>query len=145
MKTNGRVQNHEPNVITSFGDLAHDAIELAELQSQLFAMDVKDSSRSARTGICLAATGLVMLLGSIPVALVTVAVVLIEQRGWSHAGAFGLATAMGMVVAACILAAAWKMLSRSVVALHRSREELRRNLDWLKSNLRNRGQSTMNE
>lgn len=145
MNTNGRAHNTEPNVVTSFSELAHDAIELAELQTQLFALDVKDTSRGARTGLCLAAAGFTVLLGSFPVALVALAVVLIEHRGWSHAGGFGMATLVGVVVAAALLTAAWRTLRTSVVTLHRSGEELNRNITWLKSNLRNRSQSNPTE
>ena len=35
MNSNGRVREEEPNVATSFSELAHDVIELAELQAQL--------------------------------------------------------------------------------------------------------------
>ena len=45
MSTNGRARNNEPNVAASFSELTHDVIELAELQAQLFALDVKNTSR----------------------------------------------------------------------------------------------------
>ena len=140
MNTNGRVRTDEPNVAASFAGLSHDVIELAELQAELFALDVKDTSQTARTAFILSAAGIVVLLGSIPVALVTFAMVLIEQLGWSNAAGYGTATAAGILLGAGILAAAWARFRRSVITLHRSRDELRRNVAWVKASLRNRAQ-----
>ncbi len=44
MNTNGRARITEPNVATSFSDLTHDVIELAELQTQLLGQDLKKSA-----------------------------------------------------------------------------------------------------
>ncbi len=140
MSTNGRARNNEPNVAASFSDLAHDVIELTELQANLFALDVKDTSRSTRTALILGVSGVVVLLGTIPVALVSLAALLIEQLGWSNAAGFGAATLVGVLLGAGILAAAWSRFRTSAVTLHRSRDELRRNIAWVKSSLRNRAQ-----
>ena len=145
MNTNGRVNGEEPNVVASFAGLSHDVIELAELQAELFALDVKDTSQGARTALLLSAAGILVLLGSIPVALVTIAVLLVEQFGWSNAAGFGAATAVGILLGAGILAAAWARFRTSLVTLHRSRDELRRNIAWVKTSLRNRAQPNPTE
>lgn len=145
MSTNGRARTDKPNVATSFGDLAHDVIELTELQAELFATDVRDTSRSVRLGVALGAAGVVLFLGSVPVLLAAVAYLLIEQRGWSHAAGFGAATFVGLLLSGGVLAAAWRWLRMSVVTLHRSRDELKRNIAWVKSSLRNRAPSNSTE
>ncbi len=68
MITNGRAHAKEPNVATSFSELAHDVIELTELQAQLMVLDVKNATQKTRTSVILGVTAFCMLLGSIPVA-----------------------------------------------------------------------------
>jgi putative superfamily III holin-X len=136
--TNGRVRSKDPNVTASFAELAHDVIELGELQAQLLATDIKCSSRKARTSMILAVIGICVLLGSVPVALVTVAAIFVEQLGWSQTAALGVATFLGIVLSAGFLAATWLRLRTGLSAMQRSREELSRNVAWIKASLRSR-------
>jgi hypothetical protein len=138
MNTNGRVRDEEPNVTGSFSGLAHDAIELAELQAQLFTLDVKSATQRTRTSIMLSIIGVCMLLGSIPVALHTLAELLVEQAGWSQTAGFAVATLVGIGLSLGFLAVAWTRFRTGLNAMQRSREELNRNIAWIKSNLRNR-------
>src|SRR5437763_13592861 len=92
MITNGRIRDKEPNVATSFSELTHDVIELAELQAQLFALDVKSTTQKTRASLALVVVGVCFLLGSIPVALFALAETLIEQLQCSHTAGFGVAT-----------------------------------------------------
>jgi hypothetical protein len=140
MSSDGQTRNSEPNVAASFAGLSHDVIELAELQAELLALDVKDTSQGARSALILSAVGIAVLLGSVPVGLITLAVALIEQRGWSHIAGFGAATVVGVLLSTVILATAWTQLRAGVVSLHRSQEEFRRNIAWIKSSLRSRAQ-----
>jgi hypothetical protein len=140
MSTNGQSRNESPNVATSFAGLTHDVIELAELQAQLLALDVKSTSQKARTSFILVAVGVCMLLGTVPIALVTVAELLVQQFGWSRAAGFATATLLGVLLAAGILGAAWSRFRAGVVTMQRSREEFNRNIAWVKSSLRSRAQ-----
>lgn len=140
MSTTDETRTSGPNVAASFAGLSHDVIELAELQAELLALDVKDTSQSAQSAILLSVVGIAVLLGSVPVALVTLAVALVELRHWSHVAGFGAATLAGILLSSIILAAAWTQLRTGVVTLHRSREEFRRNIAWIKSSLRSRAQ-----
>jgi len=140
MSTNGRVRTDDPNVAMSFSGLTHDAIELAELQAQLFALDVKSSSRKARTSLVLAVVGLCILLGTIPVALIALAELLNEVIGWPTAAGYGVATLVGLLISAGILLAAWASIRQGIVTMQRSRDELTKNIAWLKSSLRSRAQ-----
>jgi hypothetical protein len=145
MSTNGRSQNNEPGVATSFSGLTHDVVELAELQAQLFALDVKQTSEKTKTSLLLAVVGVCALLGSIPVALYALAELLREQLEWSAAASFGVATLVGILVSASILAAAWVQFKTGLVTMRRSREELSRNIAWVKSSLRSRAQANPTE
>lgn len=138
MKTNGRPQNDRPNVANSLGGLTHDVIELAELQAQLFALDVKETSQSTRTALILLIVGSCALLGSIPVALMALAHVFMEQLNWSAAASYGVATAGGIVVSVVLMLTGWTRFRSGTVTMKRSREELSRNLAWVKSSLHRR-------
>jgi hypothetical protein len=140
MNGNGRYHTKLPNVAGSVSDLTQDVIELTELQTQLFVLDVKKSVAKARACFILAVVGACLLLGSIPVALFAVAELLHEQLAWSRAAGFGVATLIGLLLCATVLGFAWTYVKSGLVSLDQSREELRRNISWLKSTLRNRSQ-----
>jgi len=138
MNTNGQKRREESTVASSFSELTHDVIELAELQAQLFTLDVKEMSQSTRTSLVLAIVSASVLLGSIPAALIALAELLVQTLGWSQAAGFGVATVVGILVSAAIGAAAWSRFRTGLVTMRRSREELSRNIAWIKSNLRRR-------
>jgi len=144
MNTNGRATGESPNVATSFAELSHDVIELAELQAKLLAYDVQKTSQNAKIAIALCLIGVCVLLGCIPVVLITIAEVLIATTDLSAAPSYAIATLIGLAVAGGTLAYGLIRFKKGVVALDRSREELHRNIGWLKSTLRNRGQSHPN-
>jgi hypothetical protein len=138
MNTNGRTRAEQPNVATSFSELTHDAIELAELQAQLLALDLKETSESTKVSLTLGVVGSCLLLGSLPVALIALAELLIEQLDWSRATGYGAATLVGLLVSAGLLATAWARFRSGLVTMKRSREELSRNIAWIKTSLRSR-------
>jgi hypothetical protein len=136
MSTNGRVRDEEPNVATSFSGLAHDVIELGELQAQLFVHDVKSTTQQTRTSLLLEAVGVCLLLGSVPVVLFALAELFVEQFGWSRSAGFAVAAVIGVLASAGTLAASWNKLSVGLNSTQRSRDEFNRNLAWNKSSLR---------
>ena len=136
MNTNGRSRDDEPNVATSFSGLAHDVIELGELQSQLFVHDVKSTVQKTRTSLLLGVVGGCVLLASLPVLLFALAEFMIELFGWSRSAGFAVASVVGIAASAGFLAAAWDRLSAGLNSMQRSRDELNRNIAWIKSSLR---------
>ncbi len=141
MSTNGRIRPDQPNVTSSFSELTHNAIELAELQAQLFSLDVKETSQSAGISIALVIGSVCILLGTIPVVLIAIAQLLVEKLGWPLSAGYGVAALIGIVASTVIGAAAYARFSNGIATMKRSREELNRNIAWLKSNLRNRAQA----
>jgi len=136
MNTNGRVRDEEPNVATSFSGLAHDVIELGELQAQLLVHDVKSTTQKTRTSMLLGVVGACVLLGSVPVLLFALAELFVERFGWARSASFAVAAVVGIVASAGVLAAAWNRLSVGLSSMQRSRDELSRNIAWIKSSLR---------
>ena len=140
MSTDAQARTKEPNVAASVSGLTHDVIELAELQAQLFSVELKETTQNTRTSLVLAVVGICILLGTIPVALIALAHVLIEQLGWSLAASYGVATLVGLVASAAFAAGAYSHFRTGVATMRRSRDELSRNIAWVKSSLRNRTQ-----
>jgi hypothetical protein len=138
MTTNGRTRPSEPSVTTSFAGLTHDVIELAELQAELLAVDLKHTSTNVKSSLVMAVIGVCTLLGSLPVALIALAELCIQQFEWSKAAGYGVATLVGLLGSGAVLGAAWTQFRNGFSALKRSREELNRNVAWIKSSLRNR-------
>jgi hypothetical protein len=142
MSTDGRTRPNEPGVTTSFAGLTHDVIELAELQAQLFAVDVKHTTTNVKTSLAMALVGLCVLLSSLPVALIALAELLVEKLEWTKTVGYGAATLIGLLVSAAILGAAYAQFRDGFSALQRSRDELNRNVAWIKSSLRNRASAS---
>jgi len=136
---NGRHDGKVPNVAASVSDLTHDVIELTELQVQLVALDVKQSVGKARMLLVLTVVGVCVVLGTIPVALIALAALLMHFLAWSAAAATCVAALVGLIVAGAILGTAYSYIKKGLFSMDRSREELRRNIAWLKSTLRTRG------
>jgi hypothetical protein len=133
---NGQAKAAEPNVAESFTGLAHDAIELAELQAQLLKLDVQAAARNGGMSVALFVGGACLLLGSVPVALAALAEVFVARWDWTQAGAYGAAAAIGLAISAAVGAGAWLRVRSALASLQRSRDELNRNIAWIKSNLK---------
>lgn len=142
MSTNGRTRSEQPGVANSVSELTHNAIELAELQAKLFSLDVKETSQNAGISIGLVIGSVCILLGSVPVLLIALALALVELLDWSPAVSYAVAGLVGILISAGIAAAAWTQFRSGMAMMKRSRDELNRNVAWLKSNLRNRGQAS---
>lgn len=140
MNGNGRHRTQMPDVAGSVSELTRDVIELGELQTQLLLLDLKKSSQKMRTCLILAIIAVCLLLASLPVALFALAELLHEQLEWSRAAAFGVATLTGLLLSAIFAGVAYSIVRNGLLSLERSRDEFNRNIAWIKSTLRNRGQ-----
>jgi uncharacterized membrane protein YqjE len=139
MNGNGRHRTQMPDVAGSVSGLTHDVIELAELQTQLFMLDLKKSTQKTRTCLILAVIAACLLLASLPVALMALAELIVEQLEWSRAAALGVATLVGLVLAGVFAGAAYGIVRNGLVSIQRSRDEFNRNIAWIKSTLKERG------
>lgn len=138
MSTNGRARTNEPNVASSFAGLTHDVIELAELQSQLLAIEARQTAQRTRMSLILATVGVCFLLGSISIALIELAELLLAWTEWPRAACYGISTLVGLALSIGLVVAAWLQFKSGIKQLDRSRDELSRNIAWVKSSLRSR-------
>lgn len=118
--------------------LAHDVLELAELQGQLFVLDVKQGLRGMILPAIVLVCGVVLAVSGLPVLLVALARGLEEGFGMPLWGALLIAAATGMVVGGIFALIAMKWLTSKLNILQRSQTELRRNLMWLKYTLKDK-------
>src|SRR3954462_15095327 len=138
MNPNGRFRDKQPDVATSFSELAHDVIELGELQAQLFALDVKSTVKKTSSSVLLTIIGVCVLLGSVPVILFALGYLIAEVLDWPVSAGLGIAAVVGIAISAGILLLAWNRLSAGLNSMQRSSEELRRNIAWIKATLKSR-------
>jgi uncharacterized membrane protein YqjE len=139
MSSNGRNRTPMPDVAGSVSGLTHDVIELAELQTQLFKLDLKKSTQKTRTCLILAVIAACLLLASLPVGLMALAALLVEQLEWSQSAALGVATLVGLVLAGIFAGAAYGIVRSGLISIQRSRDEFNRNIAWIKSTLKDQG------
>jgi len=128
------------NPATKFGrnvsGYAHDIVTLVELQLRLFAVDLRDGSKSAGIGLVAMAAGILAALGALPLIFVTVAAALIQFAGWSYTLSFGASALLGLIVGASATYFGWKRLLKAGQTFGRSKAEAVETLRWIKESLR---------
>lgn len=132
---------HGDGVVSNLSDLINDCATLGELQAQLAAVDLKECVGRAVWPLVVAVSALVLVVASLPVILLGVAYVLAHALSlplmWTIL-LTGLATlAVGGLVAYLFS----KRVASSLEPLRRSREELTRNLSWVRTVLVHSGRS----
>jgi hypothetical protein len=138
---NGRNATPAAAMTRNMSDLTSDIASLAELQTRLFLLDVKESMTRIATPIVLAVIGGALLLGSLPVLLLAIAASLI-LLGIGLATALFIAFLIGTVLGTIALAIARSRLRNAFVAFQRSREELAQNIRWIKGALSAAGRAS---
>jgi len=127
--------------VKHLGNLGHDITSLAELQLKLLAADAREAGRRAALPLGLLVGAAAVALGCVPVLLFALAAAL-QQAGLSGPVALALSALVGLAVAGVLGWFGWSLIGSSFVSLERSREELTRNLQWIKSALASRGDGT---
>lgn len=117
-------------------EFAHDLISLGELQAQLFVLDLRELLRRVLIPVSAAAAGAILFLGSVPVLLAAAAYWLAAASDLTLAASLALIAGCAIIVSLVILVAAWIALRSSLNAIDRSREELIRNVRWIKTALK---------
>lgn len=141
MNTNGHHRGPTPNVAASVSELTRNVIELSELQSELLMLDLQKSAKNAKSTVVLGVVAACLLLASVPVLLLALGELLVEQLEWSRAAGYGVAALFGLMSSGIVGGIAYGYVKDGLVTLERSRHELRRNISWLKSTLKSQAHS----
>lgn len=143
---NGRERTHRPSdrnpVKSVFGNasqVVHDITELAELQAKLFAADLHATKKRAILPIVILVISVCLLLGVVPVALLGVAELLVQYGELARSTAVLLAAAAGLIIAGVMAVIAGLRLKNGLSELSRSKRELSRNIEWIKTSLKSGG------
>jgi hypothetical protein len=123
----------EQRVLGGITEFANDIANLAELQARLALIDLKDSVQKSLVPVALVGAGLIGLIGALPVALLGVAGLLASALKISQAAATLLTGGVVLAVAAGTVAVAAAKIGPSFRSFRRSREELTRNLAWIRT------------
>ena len=133
-RTNGSQGHASPlTVVSNIADFGNDIATLAELQAKLTALDAKECVTKATTPVIILVTGAVLGLASLPVILIGLADLIASNTQLSSGSArliVGLAT---LVVAGVAGYFGLKGSTSSLSSFRRSREELVRNLSWVRT------------
>lgn len=116
--------------------LAAEIAELGELQAELFKLDARDSSLRVRNIVVVAVVGAVLLLAALIVALLAAAEALFEFAEWSRAVSLATVAGTAFVITLILFYMARNGMQKAFATWQRSREELTKNISWVKSALK---------
>jgi hypothetical protein len=116
--------------------IMHRLVSLVELQAELFRIDVREGVVRLLASLILLVTAGAAGLASCCVALLLIAVLLVDVGGFSRGGAFAIAAAIGLVLTAGLAAAAGLCLRASLKVFDRSTAEWSRTIAWIKRTLK---------
>jgi len=120
-------------ILGNLTGLTGDIASLAELQAELVAVDLKDTvGRATWPGVVLVVSA-VLLVATLPVLLIGLAFALASALAISQAAALLLTGGIFALVAAVVGTVAALRFLRSFESFRRSREELVRNVSWIRT------------
>jgi len=121
------------SVVGSIAGFGTDVANLADLQLKLATLDFNEATAKATLPLSLLVGGLVVLLGSVPVAIAGAALLIASALGISLGLTLLLTAIVVMIAAGASVAFAGLRLTRSFEVFRRSREELVRNISWIRT------------
>lgn len=129
---NGSNQARPNGVAKEMGELTHDMVSLAELQFELFRSDCRQGAKGLLIPVALLLLAGIVAAGTVPVVLILIAEILVQAAGLSRAAAFSIAALSGFIIAAAVGIVGWSNIHGVERVFEHSREELTRNMAWIK-------------
>ena len=122
--------------------VAHDVVELAELQAALARVELQDWWKQFITPIILAVAAGVVAASALLILLASAALFLAEAAELSVAMSLLIVAGSAIVLTLVLLGISYAMLKKSRGLLQLSKQELTRNLRWIKTALKSSAKST---
>lgn len=123
-------------VANDMAELTSDVMSLAQLQFELFTTDCRTGMRGLLTPVVLLLGAGIAAFGTVPVGLLLMVELLVQGAGLSRVAALSIAVLSGLLMAVVLGAVGWSVSRGVGRVFKRSREELIRNLAWIKHALR---------
>jgi len=133
---NGSSPTQPNGIAKDMGELTHDMVSLAELQFELFRNDCRGGMRGLLVPVALLLLAAMVAVGTVPIVLIFIAEFLVQAAGLSRAAAFSIAALGGFTAAVALGVVGWSHIRGIGRVFERSREELIRNMTWIKHTLK---------
>lgn len=137
--SNGSSGSPTKAVAANSAEFFHDITTLAELQGKLFLADAQQSLNKSIVPLATLITGVVLSMSALPLALVAIALTLVETTSLSNAQAFWITVAIGLVLGVLSSVMAVRQLRTSLTFFQRSLNEWNLNIRWLRRVLKQLG------
>ena len=124
------------NSVAGFGE---NLLTLAELQTRLTAIEIRQNLDSVKNGGALFVAGSILAIASLPVVMVGVAELLVSELGMKRGYALLSAATTAIVIAGACMAVARSWLRKKPFGFPLASEEFARNMNWLRTILRHSG------
>jgi uncharacterized membrane protein YqjE len=128
-------------VVGNIAELGNDVATLVELQAKLAAADMKECAAKAVTPVASLGVAAILAVAAVPVALLGLADLLSWAVSMPPGAAKLIVAVLAFTAAALIVFAVRASAQASLDPLRRSREELLRNLAWVRTVLLYSGRS----
>jgi hypothetical protein len=126
-------------MLSGIGDLGSNVITLATLQAQLAAEDLRESTDRLQPALIASALLVPLGFGGVTVGLLALANWMANQFGLTVSQSLLLTALLALAVAGGLAVVAIRRLRVSFTSFQRSREELERNIAWLRTVLMHSG------
>ena len=129
------------SVVGNIADFGNDVATLVELQAKLAATDLKEVKHRATVYIIVLICAVILCLGTIPIVLLGIADLLVMALQIRLGLALLLTAGVTLAICGAVIALMLPRLSLAVEPLRRSREELIRNISWVRTVLVHSGRA----
>lgn len=129
-------EKKDPSAGVRIARLAHDLIELIELQFQLLAFDLREGKSRAILPLVLGGIGALLFLAALPVMLIGASWLMVSLTNLSVPAAFLIVGFAALAVSVILGLAAYYKLKQVARIFARSQRELKSNLNWIKRTLK---------
>ena len=131
-RRNGSTPAPPNGVAKGMGELMHDIVSLAALQLELFQDDFGEGLKRILLPAALLLVAAMVAVGTVPIALITIAELLVQPVGLSRPVAFSIAALIGLTVSVAMGVIGWSYIRGVARVFAHSREEWTRNKNWIR-------------
>jgi hypothetical protein len=135
----GETDPADQGVVSNVAGFGENLLTLAELQTRLTSVEIRQNLESIKSGGAIFVAGVVLGVATIPVLMVGVAELLTSDFGMKRAYALLSVAGLFFAVAGACMGVARSWLVRNPIGFPLASEEFARNLNWLRTILRHSG------